>query len=77
MIPVEIMRFIEENVDEDPKTLLNLVKIKFKDQCTNYDLPCLCNMIEKIILLYQENNCDQVTSDMHQRLIEIIKHKCK
>lgn len=77
MIPVEIVRFIEENVDEDPETLLNLVKIRFKDQCNNSDVPCLCQMIGKIILLYQQKSCEKVTSEMHQRLIEIIKHKCK
>ena len=76
MIPYEIIQFIENHSDEDPKTLLSLVKSTFKDQCTQTDLPCLCRVIENIILLYQQNASDCVNDPMHQRLMEAIK-RCK
>jgi len=77
MIPEKIIQFIEDHSDEDPKRLLSLVKTTFKDQCTETELPCLCQVIEQVILLYQQNTCVRVTDHMHARLMEALERECK
>ena len=74
MIKQELIKFIEKNIDLEPKVLLVKIKSEFKEKYSQEEIEGIFRSAGQLITLFKDYTQEEVSSDMHDRLMSRLKN---